>query len=283
MTPTVQELINIIHKIAPESLAESWDNVGLLAGNPNQEIKKILLALDPTSNLIHTAVNLNCNLIITHHPAIFHPLTSITTDNPTGFFITRALQENIAVIGCHTNLDSTLGGISDILASHIGLQNTLPLVENKSNNFSEKALGLGRIGTFEQPIAPEHFIEKIIKACEPPWLLEAGPRPKQVTTAAVCGGSCGDFAELACKLGADVLLTSEIKHSVARWAEDAGFWIIDGGHFATENPGIKALKKQLQKAAEQENFSIEIITADQQSPLKLIKESINTPSNQVER
>ncbi len=252
----------------------------MLVGNPSQKVEKILLALDPSSTLIESGAELQCDLIITHHPAIFRPLPSLRTDHPTGHFIARALQENIAVIGCHTNLDSVAGGVSDVLAQNLGLIQTQPLVPSNQDCSHEKPCGLGRIGSFPTPVSAESFIEKIMHGCSPPWLLEAGPRPNQVKKVAVCGGSCGDFAELAYNMGADAFITAEIKHSVARWAEDARFWIIDGGHFATENPAITVFQKQLQKIAEENNLTVEIILSSQEAPLRLVEESIRNTFQQ---
>ncbi len=276
MAPTVQELINILQQIAPEALAEDWDNVGLLVGKPSQPIHKVLLALDPSPTLVNDAVANDCDLILTHHPIIFRPLKSLRTDHPTGQFIAQALQHNIAVIGCHTNLDAAVGGVSDVLAQGLGLMDTSPLVSNHSDCTTEENCGLGRIGTYSTALPPEKFIGRLIQSCSPPWLLEAGRRPKQVMTVAVCGGSCGDFAEIAFTQGADVFVTAEIKHSVARWAEDAGFWIIDGGHFATENPAMAILQQQLQQHIAAAEIPITIATAQQQAPLRIIKESIDT-------
>lgn len=276
MAPTVQELINILQKIAPEALAEDWDNVGLLVGKPSQPTHKVLLALDPSPALVNDAVANDCDLILTHHPIIFRPLTSLRTDHPTGRFIASALQHNIAVIGCHTNLDAALGGVSDVLAQGLGLINTSPLVAGRSDCTTEKRCGLGRIGTYSTALQPDDFISRLLQTCSPPWLLEAGKRPQRVKTVAVCGGSCGDFAERALAQGADVFVTAEIKHSVARWAEDAGFWIIDGGHFATENPAMAALQQQLQQHLAATNTPITITTAQQQAPLRIIKQSIDT-------
>lgn len=274
MPLTIQELIKILQQIAPDSLAENWDNVGLLVGSPEQKVKAILLALDPSPELIRDAVDKGCNLIITHHPVIFRPIKALRTDQPTGHFIAEAIQHSIGVIGCHTNLDATIGGVSDVLADGLGVQDTRPLVAGAQGCESENMCGLGRIGSYPEPISPQEFIKRVCDSCKPPWLLEAGSRPETVSTVAVCGGSCSDFAETALALGADVFITAEIKHSVARWAEDAGLWIIDGGHFATEYPAITVLKDRLVQELGNTNIEIATHVASQQSPLRLVEESL---------
>ncbi len=264
---TVQDLLNILQDIAADNLAEAWDNVGLLIGSPDNRVTSILLGLDPTTDLLTQAGKCSAELIITHHPAIFHPLKSLRTDQPTGSFIYAALQKNINVIGCHTNLDATSGGVSDVLARLLGVIHAEPLVPATD---AETGCGLGRIGNLEQPVDADEFVAAISTALSPPWLLEAGPRPDLISRVAVCGGSCADFAETALRAGADVFITAEIKHAVARWAEEAGLWLIDGGHFATENPAIAALQSLLTERIKQTNLMVQVNTAHQEPPLKLI-------------
>jgi dinuclear metal center YbgI/SA1388 family protein len=264
---TVQDLLNILNDIAADDLAEAWDNVGLLIGSPHHRVTSVLLALDPTAELIDQAQNYGAELVITHHPAIFHPLKSLRTDQPVGNFISSALQAGISVIGCHTNLDSTRGGVSDVLAHILGLVNTEPLVVDKNCN---DACGLGRIGDLETAIDPDDFIAGMYNALSPPWLLEAGPRPELVSRVAVCGGSCSDLSETALRAGADVFLTAEVKHAAARWAEEASLWLIDGGHFATENPAMAALQQLLTHRLKQRSITVQIHYVRQNPPLKLI-------------
>ena len=266
---TVQNLLNILQDIAADALAQPWDNVGLLIGSPQNRLTSILLALDPTADLICQAQDLGADLIITHHPAIFHPLKSLRTDHPVGNFIASALQSGISVIGCHTNLDSTRGGVSDVLAQAVGLIDIEPLIAEKSRT-CEEGCGLGRIGNLVAPVSADEFINAINKALAPPWLLEAGSRPEQISRVAVCGGSCSDVAATALLAGADVFITAEVKHDIARWAEEAGLWIIDGGHFATENRAMPALQIMLAKRMQQQGMNVRVEVAQQQSPLNLI-------------
>ena len=266
--PTVQEFLNILQHITPEDLAEDWDNVGLLVGNPQQAVRRILLALDPSCSLMDLACSGRYDLVITHHPIIFRPLKSLRTDTPTGRFIARATGAGISVIACHTNFDSIEGGVSDILATGLGLVMTRPLIQ--AGKSCDSTCGLGRIGMYPLAVPVATFLARLQQACAPPWLLEAGPRPQQVATVAVCGGSCSDLAETALRQGADVFVTAEVKHSVARWAEDAGLWILDAGHFATENPAMTILRNRLQQQAVDLGWDVEIDTAVQHAPLRLV-------------
>ncbi len=267
MSATVQHLIDILQEIAPPSLAESWDNVGLLVGSDREAVRGVLLGLDPLPALLAEAERLDANLVITHHPAIFRPLPAIRTDHPAGRFIRHAISAGINVIGCHTNLDAAPGGVSDVLALRLGLEDVRPLVA-RDDGLEE--CGLGRLGDLRPPLAAGAFLDRLRTALAPPWLLAAGPRPAQVRRVAVCGGSCSEFAENALRAGADVYITAEVKHATARWAEEAGLWIIDAGHFATENPAMAALQKRLQSALAERGMETEIHLARQEPPLRAV-------------
>lgn len=264
--PTVHDFLDILQRLIPRRLAEDWDNVGLLVGNPGQDIRGVLVALDPALSLLDQARTSGHNLILTHHPAIFRPLKALRTDTPTGAFIAGAARLDISIIACHTNLDAVQGGVSDTLAAALCLEAVQPLVPAGD---CDPGCGLGRIGQWSEPITATAFLARVREAYAPPWILEAGPRPEQVHTVAVCGGSCGDFAETALLLGADVFVTAEIKHSVARWAEDAGLWLLDAGHFATENPAMAVFRDLLKCQCEEQGWHFPIDTAVQHPPLRL--------------
>jgi dinuclear metal center YbgI/SA1388 family protein len=261
-----QTILSILEAIAPQHFTADWDNTGLLVGSMQSRVDSILLALDPTAALISEAQALNANLIITHHPAIFQPLKRLRTDQPSGQFLAAALRADISVIGCHTNFDATDGGVSDVLAQTVGLTDVSPLLPQEQGS----CCGIGRIGVLPETLTSEDFLARLLQAAEFPWLLEAGPRPAAVNKAAVCGGSCADLAETALAAGADVFLTSEIKHHVARWAEEAGLWLLDGGHFATENPAMRRLSLLLADQARQAGLTLPPVhLARQKAPLRL--------------
>ncbi len=269
MPTTVQDIINILETIAPENLAESWDNIGLAIGRPPNQVTGILIGLDPQPELLELAAKHQANLLITHHPIIFHPLHAIHTDQPNGKFISDCLKKNINVISCHTNLDSTINGVSDVLARGLKLLRTKPLVPQNKDSESGSC-GLGRIGEFAAPISADEFIARLKDCCNPPWLLSAGVKPEMISKAAVCGGSCSELAATAKKIGAEVFVTAEIKHNIARWAEQAGLWLIDAGHFATEQAAMPALTANLKNILAKNGEEIMVLTASQTSPLQLI-------------
>lgn len=129
-----QTIFNLIEKFAPKGLAYDWDNVGLQVGCPNAEVEKMLIALDLTDDILDQAVKEKVDLIITHHPIIFKPLKKIALNTSLGARINKILQNNITVYSAHTNLDIAPGGVNDILAEKIGLQETEILAETKKEN-----------------------------------------------------------------------------------------------------------------------------------------------------
>lgn len=254
MKARVKDILECLDNLAPFRLAENWDNVGLLVGNPDQEVTGVLAALDPTVALMDEAIALGANTIITHHPVIFRPLAAIDTAAPSGLLLEKALTHRIAIIGCHTNYDNTEEGVSAILARRLGLENLLPLVPS-----GEGGIGLGRIGSFASPLSAGAFVKKVLEVLHLERAQMAGQLPDRITTVAVCGGSGSEFAEQARRLGADVYLSAEIKHNVAVWAGETGFCIIDGTHYATEKPAVSALVAQLERIKLEKNWNVRIM------------------------
>lgn len=125
--PKIADIVGIINKIAPMTLAEAWDNPGLQVGDPAGEVTRIMVALDPTPATINSALASSCQLLITHHPLIFKPLKSISTATPLGAIIQKAIKGGLSIISLHTNYDIASGGLNDLLAGKIGLINAVPL------------------------------------------------------------------------------------------------------------------------------------------------------------
>lgn len=121
------DIVGIIDKIAPVALAESWDNPGLQVGDPAAEVTRIMVALDPTADVINSAIASSCQLLVTHHPLIFKPLKSISTATPQGNLIQTAIKGGLSVVSMHTNYDTATGGLNDLLARKIGLVACAPL------------------------------------------------------------------------------------------------------------------------------------------------------------
>jgi len=264
---TVKDLLESLNDIAAFGLAEQWDNVGLMLGAPSQAVKGVLVALDPTEEVLAEAEEIGADCIITHHPLIFQPLKTIYTDQPMGRFLRRALAHEISVIGFHTNLDQAVGGVNDVLANSLGMQDTRPIVPAGNDMEASAAIGFGRIGRLADPLSSDAFIGYLCDFFKLPVLRVAGRLPEEIITVAVCGGSGSDLAAAAYASGAQVYVTGEVKHSTARWAEAAGFCIIDAGHFATENPVVESLVELLRDIFTEKDINIPVVSsAKQQNP-----------------
>jgi len=125
--PKTSDILGIINKIAPISLAEGWDNPGLQVGDPAAEANRIMVALDPTSDVIASAIAASCQILVTHHPLIFKPLKSISTANQQGGLIHNAIRSGLSIVCVHTNYDIATGGLNDLLSRKIGLSECVPL------------------------------------------------------------------------------------------------------------------------------------------------------------
>ena len=261
-------LLSILNTIAPFAMAEPWDNVGLLVGDPEQQVTGILIGLDPTEALIHEALAQNLNTILTHHPLIFHPLKTIPGNTPMGRMLKTALSHDLALIACHTNLDLAAAGVSNALAEKLALRDTRPLTGQESAE-PGKNTGFGKIGRLPAPLDSGQFLSCLLTALATPGIQIAGLLPETIHTVALCGGSGSELAETAQAMGAQVYITGEVKHSVARWAEDAGFCVIDAGHYPTENLIVPVLAEILKKSCADQGFAPTILTtAKQGNPMQ---------------
>ena len=221
---------NIINELlAPTYLKEDFDNVGLMVGDKNKEVKKVLLALDCTLKVIEEAKKENVELIITHHPLIFKRPSSITTDTLQGKKIIELIKNDISLYSSHTNLDSVENGLNDTIVSILGFDNSKILEKNKRD---DKA-GLGRIVSLKESIQLEDLISKIKKSLNINNLRVVKGKDK-VNKIAIINGSGQDFIGKAVALGADCIITGDTTYHFASDYKEMEISILDVGHFASE-------------------------------------------------
>jgi len=261
----LQEVLASLDDIAAFSLAAAWDNVGLLVGDPAMAVTGILVALDPTAEVLAEAHERQANVLVTHHPLIFQPLKAMRTDQHLGRMLAMATRDHMAVVACHTNLDLASGGVNDVLAARLGLTDITPFTAD--NGATDKLTGLGRTGRYAAPLRADEFIERLMAALATPTLRMVGKLPPTIARVAVCGGSGADLAEAAWQAGTQVLVTAEVKLSIARWSEAAGLCIIDAGHFPTENVIVPVLADVLRERLAHYGHDVKVgITATQRDP-----------------
>ncbi len=256
----LKEFLDFLETRAPLETAEKWDNVGLMVGSPDQDLTGVLVGLDPTPAIVGEALRHDINTILTHHPLIFKPLLSIRTDTPKGQLLKAALTNDIAVISLHTNLDIAAGGVNDALAARLDLQDIQILAHKEG----QPERGFGRIGSFSSSLDREKFLNLLTSRLDLPALTMAGPVPDYIERVGVCGGSGSDFAEAAFKMGAQVYITGELKHNVARWAEENGFCVIDCGHYATENVIVHPLVQEIRQFVTTRHADIPVRESEEQ-------------------
>jgi len=241
---TVAEILRYIETLAPTEMKESWDNVGLNCGHYNQEVKTILVALDPFANVCQEALEVGADLLVTHHALIWKAgfVTDLDEQGRNTLFL---IENNIAHINAHTNLDCAPGGVNDLLAARLGLQN-IQVVAPKGVDVNGRPWGLLRQGTVsQQPLAQFLQLVKTQLGCQGLKYVDSG---KPVCNVAVGGGACAGEMMQAVKAGCDTFITSDIRYNQFWDAHNLGINLIDAGHFHTENPVCAYLSAQLQLA-----------------------------------
>ena len=242
---TVQNILDYLESIAPSYMKMEWDNIGLLCGSADQQVSKILVALDPFEHVCLEAVEFGADLLLTHHPLIFQAQKEVTDRSSIGRSILQLVKNNISAVNAHTNLDCTPGGVNDVLAEKLGLKNIQVVAPSGTTN-DGKSWGLLRYGSVETQSLSE-FLDKVKKSlnCGGLRYVDSG---KAVSRIAVGGGSCGDCIAEAVAVGCDTFVTADIKYNQFWDAKDMGINLIDAGHFCTENPVVSVLAKKLQDA-----------------------------------
>ena len=231
---TVADILQFMETLAPKSMKMDWDNVGLLCGSKRGEVTKILVALDPFEGVCHEAADIGAELIVTHHPLIFHAPTAITDDTSIGRSILFLCAHGISAINAHTNLDVAPGGVNDVLAATLELENIVPI---------DELLRMGEVT--EQTL--DTFLATVKKnlGCTGLRFVDGG---KPVRKVAVGGGSCAGDMMAAIDAGCDTFVTADVKYNQFWDAHDLGLNLIDAGHFQTENPVVAVLAEKLQAA-----------------------------------
>ena len=224
----IKEIVAVIDSFAPFAEAQKWDNSGFLVGSPEAPVSKAVVTLDITAGAIDYARSVGAELIVSHHPVIFHALSALHPTMPSY----QLAQSGIAAIAAHTNLDICDGGVGDCLAAALGLKNI--------RSCDEPFL---KLGDLSQPLSAEEFAAHCAQKLGTPVRLHKGCEP--ITTVAVGGGSCGEFARVAEAAGAQVLVSGEIRHN--HYIDEISMTLVEAGHYATEQPVIEPFAARLRE------------------------------------
>jgi dinuclear metal center YbgI/SA1388 family protein len=259
MTLLLRDVVAVLERLYPPHTAQSWDQVGLVTGDPEQQVERILLALDPTLAVIEEARETQADLIVTHHPLLMRGIHSVATTTAKGASVTGLVVGDIALYVAHTNADVAAAGVCEALAAAAGLTGTKPLavVEDQP---------LGRVGRLASPLTLSAFATALYAAlpAAAPGLRVAGPPDAVVETVAVLGGAGDDQFEAVRASGADVYVTADLRHHPALEAREEARggtpYLVDAGHWSSEAVWLPTVRDALASALRVETDTIDIST-----------------------
>lgn len=229
---TVKNIFDFLDQKFPVETACDFDNVGLLVGNPEQEVTKALITLDCTIKTVKNALDSGCQLIITHHPVIFNPLKNVLK----GSIVYEAVNNNLSVISMHTNLDIGVNGVNDSLCKLLSLQDIETVLAD--DGYALKKCSVS-------PISSEQLAEKLKSVLG--GNIRYTDSTKPISKILVCSGSGGNFIKEAARFECDALITADVKHNQFLEAAHNDIALFDAGHFNTEDVVIEPLKEMLKK------------------------------------
>ena len=226
---TIHDILCAFEEIAPLRLAESFDNPGLLVGDPERGVERVLVALDITNSVIDEAIRQKCTLIVSHHPIFFKLGKTVNPGLTPEGKLFKLIENNIAAICLHTNMDIAIGGVNDMLIAKLSLT---PAGAFSVTN-EEFGNCIGRIGKLNTPMSAADFAAHVrdTLGCDAVKLLDTG---REVRVVGVVGGAGGSLAPEAFHAGCDTYVTGEVKHHQYLEAMELGVNLIDAGHYHTE-------------------------------------------------
>ncbi|MEK6249140.1 MAG: Nif3-like dinuclear metal center hexameric protein [Planctomycetales bacterium] len=254
---------DFLDRLAPASLAADWDNVGLLVGDREAVVDRVMTCLTMTCDTVAEAIDCKANLVITHHPLPFQPLKRITRDTHEGRFLLDLISANIAIYSAHTAFDSAATGINQSLAEGFGLQKIRPIVSDCKD---DQSVGTGRCGRLPQSIPVKELVERIKGFLDIPHVRMVGEGEQSVEQVGIACGSAGSVFEPARLANCDVFITGETSFHTCLSAEAAGMILLVTGHFASERFAMQQLADHL----DQEFPDTEVwASRNEKDPLKL--------------
>lgn len=249
-----REVIRVIEESFGTEHAMEWDNVGLLTGRMDKEVKKIYLALDATDEVIGRAVWKRADMLVTHHPMIFSPVKKVTDEDMTGRRILKLAREDVAYYAMHTNYD--VMRMADLAAKKLGFIDWGPLEVTEYMEDGTR-LGIGSIGRMREGLALSECCEIVKEQFGLSHVRVYGDLKKEIHLAAVCPGSGKNEIKEALKKGADVLITGDIGHHEGIDAVSEGLAIIDAGHYGLEYIFQQDMKEFFQKNLPEIEIAVE--------------------------
>ena len=251
---TVKDIMNFMDKFCPPSLAFDGDNVGLIEGRDNKKVSKVLLTLDVDEMVADEAVRIGADMIISHHPLMFHAIKRLTSSDPMQRTLIALISNDIPLFSAHTNLDCVRGGLNDYLAARLGIKNTS--VIEVTGTIDGNHHGFGRIGEVDDGTTLADMLERCVSALGTPSVKYVGDPHRHIKRVAVnCGGGADEIG-ICIEMGADLFVTGDVKYNPARDCYDNGMALIDAGHYETEHIVCELLFDILSKTFKDVEFVI---------------------------
>lgn len=259
----VREITNILEEKAPLDCAENWDNVGLLIGSREQEVKKILVALDANDTVIRQAIDQKADLLITHHPMLFKPLNKITSEDFIGRKVIACIQNSISYYAMHTNCDSCI--MNEIAGNKIGLcvEDVLEVIKVKEDG---EKIGIGQVGSLSEPMTVKELAEKVKETFGISYVRVTGNADALVNRVAISTGAGKSMMKYAIQKGAQVFISGDLDHHSILDAQEQDVQCIDAGHFGTEHFMVDIVCEYLR---EQLGEQVQIIKAEEENPFQV--------------
>ncbi len=239
--PTLSLITAKLAEWAPLELAESWDNVGLLVGDPACTASRIMTCLTLSEDVADEAIAEHVDLIVTHHPLPFRPLTRIVTDRPEGRILWKLIGQQIAIYSAHTAYDSAASGVNQQWAQRLELTEIAPLVASEQ----APTVGTGRVGLVAGQATLASFAEQVCEALEFARLRVVGSDAQIIRKVAIACGSGGSLFQAAIAAGVDVIVTGEATFHDLLAARAAEMAVVLTGHFASERFAVESLAAQI--------------------------------------
>jgi len=240
--PTLRDVCRVLDTLAPPHLAQSWDNVGLLAGDEKAPIRRIMLCIDMMPAVVTEAIRWRCDLVLAYHPPIFRPITRLVAPSDRmEAQVLRCLTRGIAIYSPHTALDSAIGGTNDVLATLCGAVDTVP-IEPTSD---DPTLGIGRVGALQRPVPLQTLARKLKRRANAGCVSVVGSPKQQIRRVIVGVGAAGSLP-FSLDLGKhDAIVTGEIRHHDALRIVRIGCAAIALSHWSSERPALQSLAERL--------------------------------------
>ena len=237
---TVRELYAFLEEKMPRALSCDWDNDGLMVcPDDTKEVRRVLVALDITAAVAEHAIKEGYDLVVSHHPLIFHPLKAVCPSDVIAKKVIRLLLSGVSAMSFHTRLDAVSGGVNDVLANALGLCDVTP--------FGKDGEEMGRIGNLPASMSLREFAE-LVKTATGAKYVQISDGGKPVSRVAVLGGGGAGESGAAAAAGADTYLTGDLRHDQLTEAPERGMNMVQGGHFFTENLVCERIREMLHEA-----------------------------------